>query len=126
MRRLQNLALNPKIGGEITMRWQIFMAMAAAFLLLGCGQPTIDASSDESFQSSVAKVRESLPSEQRGAFDDALHLIVFSRIDFKSILTEGRAGIGKLEGEVKEAIHGKTGGQIIAEANRIRLERARK
>ncbi len=103
----------------------IFIALLMVVSFFGCGQPTIDASNEESFSFSIARVRESLPSEQRGRFDEALHLLVFSRIEGDSILSEGGAAIGILDEEIKAAVHGKTGGQVIAEAERFRGERKR-
>ncbi len=100
-------------------------ALLMALSLLGCGQPTIDASSEEAFQSSAARVREALPSEQRGRFDEALHLLVFSRIGDESILAEGGAAVDALDEEARAAVHGRTGTQLIAEADRVRAEGSR-
>jgi hypothetical protein len=91
--------------------------------VLGCAEPKIDASSDESMQQSVQKVRESLPEDRRDDFDTALQTLAFSQIDMKELLAEGAAGTGNLEGKVKESLDGKTGEEVIAEAERIEVER---
>lgn len=41
----------------------------SALLLAACSEPRIDASSDTTLDASIAKVRESLPADQRGEFD---------------------------------------------------------
>jgi len=107
------------------MKLKLFVLLFVAIFLVGCSKPTVDASSDESMKTSIAKVRESLPAEKRTQFDEALQLMAFSKIDLKSIFTEGAAGVGNLEGKMKDAVHGKTGEQIIAEATQIKLERER-
>jgi len=43
-----------------------------AFALTGCGEPKIDGSSEEAFQTSLQKVRESLAEDKRAAFNDAI------------------------------------------------------
>ncbi|MFZ2630413.1 MAG: DUF6694 family lipoprotein [Desulfosalsimonadaceae bacterium] len=101
---------------------KLFIFLFVAISLVGCSQPTVDASSDESMKTSIAKVRESLPAEKRIQFDEALQLMAFGKIDLKSIFTEGAAGVGNLKGKMKDAVHGKTGEQIIAEAAQIKTE----
>ena len=107
------------------MKLKLFVLVFLAISLVGCSKPTVDASSDESMKTSIAKVRESLPEEKRDQFDEALQLMAFSQIDLKSIFTEGAAGVSNLKGKMKDAVHGKTGEQIIAEASQIKLERER-
>lgn len=110
---------------EEKMKLKLIILLFVAIFLVGCSKPTVDASSDESMKASIAKVRESLPAEKRIQFDEALQLMAFSKINLKSIFTEGSAGVGNLEGKMKDAVHGKTGEQIIAEAAQIKLERER-
>jgi hypothetical protein len=97
-----------------------FIALVA---LSGCSDPTIDASSDESMKQSVQEVREALPESQRADFDEALQILAFSQIDMKDFFVEGAAGTGNLEGKVRQSLDGKTGEQVIAEAERIQAER---
>ncbi len=98
------------------------LAIALA-LLAGCSDPKIDASSDESMKASMQKVRESLPESKRKEFDEAMKVLAFSQIDMKDLFAQGAAGVGNLEGKVRESLNGKTGGQVIAEAERIQAER---
>lgn len=100
--------------------------VAASFLavaLLGCADPKVDATTDESMKASIEKVRQSLPEEQRAEFDEALQLLAFSQVDLPTLMAQGAAGASSVTGKMKDAIGGKTGPQIIAEAQRIEAER---
>lgn len=95
-------------------------------LLMGCSKQTVDATTDESMKSSIEKVREGLPTSKRAEFDEAIQLLAFSQISLKSLFAEGATGAGNIKGKMKDAVHGKTGNQIIAEANQIKIEREQK
>lgn len=104
--------------------------LITATLLMGCSdlmsEPKIDATTDESMKSSIAKVRESMPEPSRAKFDEAIQLMAFSQISLKSLFAAGATGAGDMKGKMKDAVHGKTGNQIIAEANQIKIEREQK
>jgi hypothetical protein len=102
---------------------KFLIAVIAGAMLSGCSAPKIDATSDETMKSSIEKVRKSLPESQRKDFDDALGTLAFSQFEMKDLFAEGVAGVGNLEGKVKQSLHGKTGTQVIAEAARIDRER---
>jgi len=97
--------------------------MIALIMLAGCSDPKIDASSDESMKASVAKVRKSLPESKQKEFDEAMQVLAFSQIDMKDIFTQGATGIGNIKGKFQQLLDGKTGEQVIAQADRIRVER---
>lgn len=92
-------------------------------MLAGCSDPKIDVSSDENMKTSVQKVRSSLPESKKGEFDNAMKVLALSNLDMKNIFTQGTTGAGEFEGKVKESLKGKTGEQVIAEADRILKER---
>src|SRR4029079_10773244 len=48
------------------------LSIASILVLSACAAPRIDGSSDEAFQASVTKVRESVPESERPRFDKAL------------------------------------------------------
>jgi len=104
--------------------------LIAAVLLMGCdelmSEPKVDATTDESMKASIAKVREAMPESNRAKFDEAIQLMAFSQISLQSLFAEGAAGAGNLKGKMKDAVNGKTGAQIIAEANQIKIEREQK
>ena len=89
----------------------------------GCGEPTIDASSDESMKTSVDKIRETLSDSKQKEFDDAMKVIAFSGIDIKDFFAESATNSGNLEREMRQSLDGKTGAQVIDEAERINSER---
>ena len=106
------------------MRKLLFLSLAFA-ALCGCSEPTIDTSSSEATQTSITKVRESLPEPQRKEFDAALAQIAMSNLDIKGLL----AGTQTAEGVAKNSmasLSGKTGAQVIAAANALIEERKAK
>lgn len=108
------------------MKLKTFIIFIGCTLVVGCSDPKIDTSTDEAMKSSIAKVRESLPEVKKQEFDEAMQVLFFSSIDIKDIFSAGAAGASKLEGKMKESLNGKSGVQIIAEANQIKIEREKK
>lgn len=96
---------------------------AFLFSFCGCSDPKIDASSDESMSQSVKAVRQSLPESKRADFDNALLILAFSLVDRNELSSEHVVGVGKLEGNARHLLNGKTGEQILAEAERVLAER---
>jgi len=105
---------------------RLFFIGLMALLIIGCSDAKIDTSSDESMKASIEKVRKSLPENKRGAFNEALKLLAFSQINLKDILAEGASGVGNTQAKMKEALNGKTGNEVIAEAERVKEERKEK
>ncbi|WP_084330478.1 DUF6694 family lipoprotein [Castellaniella defragrans] len=108
--------------------------LAVLFLILplvaSCTEHRIDTSSDENMKTSVAKVRDALPSDQRTAFDDAIKTLVANSIDVKHIFASALAGetaqdlaIDDFQQRMKSEISGKTGPEVIAYADEVRLKR---
>ena len=81
-------------------------------LLVSCGEPKIDASSNKSIRISIEKIRESLPVEKVGLFNSSLRVLTikYSKLHKK---------VGS-NNKLIEIIDGKTGLEIIAEANKLR------
>lgn len=102
---------------------RVLGVVIAVVILAGCSDPKIDASSDESMKTSVEKVKGALSESKQKEFDEALQVLAFSQIDMRDLFSAGSAGIGNLEGKVRQSLDGKTGEQVIAEAERIRAER---
>lgn len=108
------------------MRKNTLLIAMLMLIVAGCSDPTIDASTDDSMKASIETVRESLPQEQREKFDDALKILAFSQIDLKGLFAEGASGAGSTKGKMKDALNGKTGKEVIAEAERVKQERKEK
>ncbi len=107
------------------MKRVLFISLTA-LLLIGCSEAKIDTSSDESMKASIEKVRKSLPEDKRGTFDEALKVLAFSQINLKDIFAQGASGVGDTQAKVKESLNGKTGIEVIAEAERVKQERKEK
>lgn len=105
---------------------KLILPFLMAVLIAGCSDPKIDATTDESMKASIEKVRQSLPQDKRDSFDEALKILAFSQIDLKGLFAEGASGVGSTKGKMKDALNGKTGLQVIAEADRIKKERKEK
>lgn len=113
----------------------VALCFAAALLLASCSEnsPTIDASSVDAFQKSLQSVRQSLPEEQRGTFDNALmQLAVPENHDADTLfgaLTSLAAIPTTPEGlmaRLGPEINGKTGAEVLslaAERSRERYKR---
>jgi hypothetical protein len=87
--------------------------------LSGCGDPTIDASSDESMMVSIEKVRNALPDNQKEKFDKSLQVLAFSNFNFEAIIEGGAIAPRNIRAKVKGSINGKTGEEVIAAADEI-------
>ena len=87
---------------------KILMVSAAVSFLSGCGEPTIDASSKESLDSSMHEIVEGLEPQQRRDFESAMRTISM-RIVFSSIGGSKEAVEEKLIAE----LDGKTAEEII-------------
>lgn len=92
-------------------------------LVAGCSEPTIDASSDQAWSASIDKVRQSLPQEQKAKFDEAVQVLAFSQQDLTRFLEEGISSISPTRQQMKDVLNGKTGEEVIMEAERIKRER---
>lgn len=96
-----------------------FFALAAA-LLFGCGQPTVDTSTDETMKESLQEVREALPESKRAELDSALQTIAMSQLDFSEVFATGKAPDAEAATkDLKSMLQGKTAEEIIASADRI-------
>lgn len=91
--------------------------------LVGCSDPKVDATSQESMKASLEKVRESLPEEKRAELDQALALLAFSQIDMESLMAGSTTVASSYTAKLKDVLGGKTGSEIIAAASRIETER---
>ncbi|MBB1201392.1 hypothetical protein EGM70_13955 [Enterobacteriaceae bacterium 89] len=91
-----------------------------AFMLTGCGEPKIDGSSDQALRESVQKVREALPEDKRTEFDDAIKVIAF-QVSMKEMMQAGaNSNTADVANKLKSSLSGKTGEEVIGEAEQIR------
>lgn len=99
------------------------LLLVLCLLLTGCGKPKIDTSTDDSMKASIEKVKASLPEDKKAEFEEALKIVVFSNLDLSDLFQQSQLDTGATERSMKEALHGKTGLEIIAMAEDVRKER---
>jgi hypothetical protein len=110
-------------------RWWI---VGLALLLFGCngGEPKVDASSQAAFQNSIAKIRERLPLADQTTFNEAVTVLALRDVG-DAIQTGGLLGAlaalpsdqNAMFEKVGKALEGKTGAEIVAEAEAIKRDR---
>lgn len=81
------------------------------FALTGCGEPTIDSSSQETMKSSMAEMMESLPEEKQQALQASLAQL-FLKVGFTAM--QNGASEEDINAKIAESISGKTADEIIA------------
>ncbi|MFV1982443.1 MAG: DUF6694 family lipoprotein [Thiohalomonadales bacterium] len=81
-------------------------------LLVSCGEPKIDASSNKAIKASIEKIRESLPIEKIALFNSSLRMLT---IEYSKLHKSANSN-----NKLIEIINGKTGLEIIAEADKLR------
>jgi len=93
------------------------------FIILSCGEPQIDTSSDESMKSSIQNIKENLPDEKKEDFESALMTIATSNIELSDVF-KGNANPDiysqDLLTKVKNELDGKTANQVIEKADSIK------
>lgn len=101
----------------------VFITLAIAASLMGCGDPKIDGSDKQSFEKSVQAILENLPKEQRDGF--RADLGIANLLAMKGLSTGD--GVADINMQVLKSLHGKSASEIhqIANAERkVRNERA--
>ncbi len=88
-------------------------------ILAGCHDPVIDASSEATIQNSIKKVFKQLPVAKHDEFEAAFNIVTIEQIDMDDFLLAQETGFKETDEKIRAAIHGKTGLEIIEEANRI-------
>lgn len=92
------------------------LALSSFLLLVGCGEPTIDGSSEDDFYHSAGRAALSLPVEEREAFSDALILVAMDGMDFTAEPAEGEQL--DFEGAI-ERLDGMTVADVFARAEEL-------
>lgn len=105
---------------------QKLLFLALVLLLAGCSDPKIDASSDEAMEKSVEEIRKDLPKDRKKAFDEALQIVALRDLDLKDLFEDGMLGTKKSTAKIREALDGKTGEEVIAEAEKVKKEREKR
>jgi hypothetical protein len=99
-------------------------ALFALLMIVSC-TPSIDGSSEETFQASVKKMKEGLSDEDKAAFEEALQLMAMDGFSFADPL-QGEKGAEKILEDYTEALDGLTASEVIAKGEAIKAEQERK
>lgn len=102
----------------------LLLVFAVIVVVASCTKPTIDASSEQSMKESINNVRASLPENKRDKFDRALTVVAFSQLNMKDLMSQqSGSGINTMSKKVRATLDGKTGQQVIIEAEKIQAEK---
>ncbi|MCH2341459.1 DUF6694 family lipoprotein [Pseudomonas sp. NPDC047963] len=102
-------------------RYILIAALAA--ILVGCGEPKLDGSTEEAMKASVEKVSAKLETAKRAEFQEAIQVVAFSEMNFGAVM-KGEESPEKMAGKMYGALDGKTADEVIARASAIKAERA--
>lgn len=92
-------------------------------LLSGCGEPKIDASTKQSMNDSIQKIADTLSTEKRTEFSNAIKIVLKKQIGTKPLMQFGQSfDASAFERKIREALDNKTADQIIDEAAEIKKE----
>ncbi len=92
-------------------------------LVAGCWDKKIDSSTDETLNSSIEAVKNSLSKEKKKEFQVAIQALVFSEI---GNIYDTSATQDEMKQKIKDKLDGKTADEVIAQGNRIIAERKNK
>jgi hypothetical protein len=77
-------------------------------------------------KTSIENVRQSLSKERKEKFDNALNILVFSQINLRGLFVDGATDTSLSKAKMKDVLDGKSGEEVIAEAEKIIIKRKRK
>ena len=95
--------------------------LSIALVLVACS-PTLDGSSDESFEASLERVRQAIPEARRAAFDTAMITVGLSDFDLLGGVFTEAASPGQLSRTIRERIDGRTAADVFAMSDSIVAE----
>jgi hypothetical protein len=93
--------------------WVVLCLAATA----GCGPPRVDATTGETYEDSLQRVRDALPEDRRAGFDRAVVAILADRVNLES-LQQGRAAEDP-GAHARHSLSGRTAEEIFEEAARL-------
>lgn len=116
----QLLLINVFIFDGVTMK-KIISITLLAFLLTGCGEPKIDATSEESLKASAEKICNTLTPQKCTEFGNAMKIVMMSQFNAKELIQSGGKNYdSELEKKWQKTLNDKTADQVIKEATEIK------
>ena len=101
---------------------RLAIALAIAILPTGCAAPTLDTTDETTTKESMQRIRDSLSEEDEKRLEEAMQVVTFSSLDFAAAMR----GEELDQMAALKDLNGRTAEEIIAEADRITVERERK
>jgi hypothetical protein len=105
----------------------VLLAAATALLLSDCteeqGPPKYDTTSNQTILETSVAVRNSIPGSQQAEYDEALKVVVLENANLEDMFQV--TGESVSHPVLIKRVHGMTGQEIIEEAKRIKLQKAR-
>ena len=99
----------------------VLVALLAAGACIGCGEPTLDASSEDTLNKSSAKISKGLDEAKRQQFEQAFIMLGLDALESSGAYEDQAA----MERQLKLTFHGKTADEVIAAAESLRATRQR-
>ena len=93
-------------------------------LLIGCGGPEIDASSNQSMQASIEHISSTLDDENRAEFDTALLDLNDMLFNSADAVSQATISLYRPDALLRKILHGKTARDVIDMVEKHRHERA--
>jgi hypothetical protein len=98
------------------------VVLSVLVLCGGCGGPTVDASSEETFKKSVEDMASKMDAAKAERFRKAVGSLMMGKVVFAGRIKDQASAAAK----VKEVFHGKTADEIIAEGEKAYAEQKAK
>lgn len=95
----------------------VLLLVLTLLLVCACGQPTIDATNNETAKESITRIRESLTPEEQKKFDEALPVLMFRSVESLADLAAMAGDIENTKSEMLKELHGKTAQEVIGEGD---------
>lgn len=96
--------------------------LAMAMIFVAACEPTVDASSEESFKASIQEIKNSLPEDKRKDFEGAVMTVALGEANFGAMMA-GLQDENTILKSAKEKLDGKTAEEIFAAAEKIEERR---
>jgi len=101
------------------------LLMCSIMMPLGCGGPSIDASSENSMRTSIEHIRTRLDTSDRAEFDAALNELNDILFNTTDAVTQATISLYRPEALLRKILHGKSAREVITMVMKYRREQLR-
>lgn len=101
----------------------ILFPLLAALILTGCGQPTIDGSSDEAMEKSLDAIQQGMTPAQKKEFGEAMIAVAFDGENLFTLMASEGDMVGN---RMRNRLDGMTANEVIELANQLAVEKETK